>query len=253
MSNAVNNAAQSSMDKVLAAIHKLGQATAAAIAEQAGIAYSTTTPKLRALEQAGHAERLRNDEGQTLWRVTGGGTTVVQGGRSAESISAGAGQATVNAARTDPHIDPPDKQPVVDGGDSGAPDGPRPDAADTAAPQPRVESQSGPLDHQQPAAADPTSPDDDDPAPTRQPATVSGSSAGKPKRPKGVLRGAVLTLLQNNPATAYKISEICKLLDQANSGAHKVSAGAVANALDKLVGEGAVKQVNERPATFQAQ
>ena len=39
-----------SVEKVLAALHRLGEATAAAIATEAGLGYSTTTPKLRTLQ-----------------------------------------------------------------------------------------------------------------------------------------------------------------------------------------------------------
>jgi hypothetical protein len=59
-----------SVSKILAALSELGEATAAALAQHAGIGYSTTTPKLRALEADGHAERFRTTEGQTRWRLT---------------------------------------------------------------------------------------------------------------------------------------------------------------------------------------
>jgi DNA-binding MarR family transcriptional regulator len=59
-----------SVAKVLAALHRLGEATAAAIATEAGLGYSTTTPKLRSLETAGLAESTRSDTGPSLWRLT---------------------------------------------------------------------------------------------------------------------------------------------------------------------------------------
>ncbi|MEH0829527.1 MULTISPECIES: MarR family transcriptional regulator [unclassified Micromonospora] len=59
--------------KVLAALHRLGEATAAAIATEASLGYSTTTPKLRALHNAGLAEPTRSDTGPTLWRLTDAG------------------------------------------------------------------------------------------------------------------------------------------------------------------------------------
>ncbi|MTK05184.1 MarR family winged helix-turn-helix transcriptional regulator [Micromonospora sp. CP22] len=59
-----------SVAKVLAALHRLGEATAATIATEAGLGYSTTTPKLRTLETAGLAEPTRNDTGRSLWRLT---------------------------------------------------------------------------------------------------------------------------------------------------------------------------------------
>ncbi|RLK23818.1 hypothetical protein DER29_1695 [Micromonospora sp. M71_S20] len=56
--------------KVLAALHRLGEATAAAIATEAGLGYSTTTPKLRTLLTAGLAEPTRSATGPSLWRLT---------------------------------------------------------------------------------------------------------------------------------------------------------------------------------------
>jgi hypothetical protein len=49
-----------------------GDATAAVVAEQAGLGYSTTS-KLRAWEGSGQAERLRTGDGATLWRLTDAG------------------------------------------------------------------------------------------------------------------------------------------------------------------------------------
>ncbi|KKK06922.1 hypothetical protein [Micromonospora sp. HK10] len=59
-----------SVAKVLAALHRLGEATAATIATEAGLGYSTTTPKLRTLQTAGLAEATRSDTGGSLWRLT---------------------------------------------------------------------------------------------------------------------------------------------------------------------------------------
>ena len=64
-----------SVAKVLAALHRLGEATAAGTATEAGLGYSTTTPKLRALEDHGLAEPIRAEDGRTLWRLTDAGHT----------------------------------------------------------------------------------------------------------------------------------------------------------------------------------
>ncbi|AXO37046.1 MarR family transcriptional regulator [Micromonospora echinospora] len=76
-----------SVEKVLAALHRLGEATAAAIATEAGLGYSTTTPKLRSLHIAGLAEPTRSDTGPTLWRLTGTGRThAEQGGHGQPAL-----------------------------------------------------------------------------------------------------------------------------------------------------------------------
>jgi hypothetical protein len=58
------------VETVAAAIGRLGEATAAAIAAEAGIPYSTTNKKLRALEAAGRAEAFKADDTRTKWRLT---------------------------------------------------------------------------------------------------------------------------------------------------------------------------------------
>ncbi|MGW0218497.1 MarR family transcriptional regulator [Micromonospora chokoriensis] len=69
-----------SVAKVLAALRRLGEATAAAIATEAGLGYSTTTPKLRTLETTGLAEPTRSDTGRSLWRLTDTGRTHAEQG-----------------------------------------------------------------------------------------------------------------------------------------------------------------------------
>ncbi|MFI7208738.1 MarR family transcriptional regulator [Micromonospora aurantiaca (nom. illeg.)] len=73
-----------SVEKVLAALHRLGEATAAAIATEAGLGYSTTTPKLRTLASAGLAESTRSDTGPTLWRLTDAGRAHTEQGGHGE-------------------------------------------------------------------------------------------------------------------------------------------------------------------------
>ncbi|MGQ5265229.1 hypothetical protein ACTWLT_31200 [Micromonospora sp. ZYX-F-536] len=76
---------------------------------------------------------------------------------------------------------------------------------------------------------------------------------GTARRTGGSLRGAVLDILEAHPERQYKTSELCKLVDAANAGtgAAKASAGAVANAVTKLVAAGTAVQTVERPATYQ--
>ena len=83
--------------RVLAALADLGEATAAAIADHTRLGYSTVTPKLRAWETSGHAEKHRHTlTNQTLWRLTK------------------AGRATTGA-KTDDSSPPPDTAPPDSG------------------------------------------------------------------------------------------------------------------------------------------
>ncbi|MEU4165245.1 MarR family transcriptional regulator, partial [Actinoplanes sp. NPDC026670] len=81
----------------------------------------------------------------------------------------------------------------------------------------------------------------------------SASTGGKPRRSKGSLRGAILDVLEAHPDQPFKTSQLCKAIDQANedTGSAKASAGAVVNAVHKLVTDGVAVQVVEKPATFQ--
>ncbi|GAB3861835.1 hypothetical protein ACFPIJ_56475 [Dactylosporangium cerinum] len=59
--------------QLLVALTGLGQATAAALAVEAGMPYSTATPKLRKLNSLGLAESIKADNGQTVWQLTDAG------------------------------------------------------------------------------------------------------------------------------------------------------------------------------------
>ncbi|KAB1929602.1 MarR family transcriptional regulator [Micromonospora sp. ALFpr18c] len=83
-----------SVAKVLAALHRLGEATAAAIATEAGLGYSTTTPKLRALETGGLAEPTRSDTGRSLWRLTDTGRAHAEQGEHGQPAPEPAARAT---------------------------------------------------------------------------------------------------------------------------------------------------------------
>jgi hypothetical protein len=85
----------------------------------------------------------------------------------------------------------------------------------------------------------------DNPDRTRSDADGAGDGR-RARRPKGALRAQVLAVLQDHSDTTFKVSQVCKQLPGA-------SAGAIANALDKLVADGTAKQVADKPATYQAE
>ncbi|WJK33141.1 hypothetical protein [Solwaraspora sp. WMMA2065] len=288
-------AAPSALDKITAALADLGQNTAAVIAHHAGVGYSTATKRLRQLEEAGHAEPFRADDGRTLWRQTTNTTTN--------------GDDTP-ATGTTPHPPPPHPETPDDQRES-LPEPPPTQTGTGAAAEPDETTGDAPGESPRPAPAhdtdrpttqqtlrptDPNSPDtpaaaeatdpggdgtvetgDDapgtdpaggdtrpghtpDPPDTRTaPATDSRSTTPHPsptapaRRPKGTLRAAVRDVLEAHPDTRFKTSDLCKALDTANEdgGGARVSAGAVVNAVHKLVTAGVAVQVADRPATFQ--
>jgi hypothetical protein len=278
-----------SLTKVVTALAELGQATAAAIATKAGIGYSTTTPKLRALEQANRAERLRTGSGTTLWQLTESQDTdtgqedtdatnqAEEPAPEPDATPAGddrpdqdpTGQDTAHQASTtgqdletpvdgDPDIDP-EVEPT-------AADGLSPSAVDTCGRAEASESTDEPL----PAVTDtetdeseqpqpdrepeqPSAPTEPEAAPAPAPETTKRHDSKRVRRTGGSLRGAILDILEANPDRQYKTGELCRLIDQANegTGAAKASPGAVANALFKLAAASTVIQTVERPATFQ--
>ncbi|WP_240033316.1 MarR family transcriptional regulator [Micromonospora globbae] len=249
------------MFKVLAALAELGEATAAAVAQKAGLGYSTATAKLRAWEQTGQAERIHTESKRAVWRLTDAGRATVGADQAASPVhgsppdvlpndparpAAADGPAeTTDAAGEEPtpeSANPAHEEPSTPASDTIAPpDAPAPPDGEGAP----VAATDG--DSQQSATTtDGTG--SDTAAPSNDPATSTGG-----RRAKGSLRGAVLDILEAHPDRAYKTSEMCRLIDAANagSGARKASAGAVVNALVKLVAAGKAVQTVEKPATFQ--
>ncbi|MBM0258114.1 MarR family winged helix-turn-helix transcriptional regulator [Micromonospora sp. 4G55] len=230
--------------KVLAALAELGEATAATVAEHAGLGYSTTTPKLRAWEGSGQAERLRTGDGRTLWRLT-------DAGRAATAAPQPAANAPDPAATPEAAQEPSqdgDAPPAAQAADAPAsPSAPAP-------PQTDLNAQGAPMPDGAPAGDTPTGPAPETPSDNPDDARAQRSqSSGGSRRIGGSLRGAILDILEAHPDRAYKTGELCRLIDAANvgTGAAKASAGAVANAATKLVADGQAVQIVERPATYQ--
>ncbi|WP_026284526.1 hypothetical protein [Salinispora arenicola] len=278
------------LDKVAAALAELGQGTAAAIAERAGIGYSTATKKLRVLEEAGQVEPYRADDGRTLWRRAASAASSTDGDDAPASTSdAKPFDAPAPPSGEDEGHEQPD-EPSTPADDTTEPDEPtaaRPHDADAASPDagvdrptlhdPPDESPTGPapsaevddkrdepaetagMSDSNVATVDETDTGDtpastDDSVSASAPAEdPSASTDGKPRRSKGTLRGAILDVLEAHPDQQFKTSQLCKAIDKANecSGSAKASAGAVVNAVHKLVADNLAVQVVERPAAFQ--
>ncbi|MFY1652804.1 hypothetical protein ACN27J_18175 [Solwaraspora sp. WMMB762] len=309
----------STLERVLTALAELGPATAANIGKSIGVAYPTTTPKLRELENAGHAERIRTEQRTTLWQLTDTGkaaaASVAAGSTSTQTPFAAstddddqAGGESQRRANLRPEAEPelgagvPAEDQVP--GKPPADQQPRDSAAETDQAGPTPAEAAGPVGTAEQVAAPQAEPDPD-PMPELEtapaPETDSGASRSgatqdqptgepraddrigesetettediehqgsgastqerdgrrkpaQPRRRKGELRDEVLALLRRNPDTAYKVGEICKLINQAHDGAqvNQASAGAVANALDKLVIAGNVTRLDTKVATYQA-
>ncbi len=253
------------MFKVLAALAELGEATAAAVADKAGLGYSTATAKLRAWEQTGQTERIHTESKRAVWRLTDAGRATVGTDQAAspahssppdvlpdEPAQPASEDEPVEATDTAEFPEePPTPQPAN-------PDHGKPltSVSDTAVPPDAStlpDGEAEPVaatdgDSQQPAPT-PDGTEPDTATPSDDPATPTEGS----RRAKGSLRGAVLDILEAHPDRQYKTSEMCKLIDAANAGtgAKKASAGAVNNALVKLVAAGKAVQTVEKPATFQ--
>jgi hypothetical protein len=205
--------ASDARQKILTALRKLDQASAVQISEHTNLAYSTTTAGLRSLEATGQARRERQPDGATIW------------------------QPADLAAGTTAQKPPPDTTTTRTGTPNAGKNKPfsrrtRPSAA-------------GPKD--QPVSGGRTAPSGAGPGRTRSDAAAGAAGDAQPaRRPKGALRAEVQAVLQNHPDLTFKVSQVCKHLPGA-------SAGAIANALDKLVADGTARQVADRPATYQAE
>ncbi|MEU7617274.1 winged helix-turn-helix domain-containing protein [Micromonospora rifamycinica] len=278
-------ATPSALDRVAAALTALGQDSAAAIAERAGVGYSTATKRLRLLEEAGQAETFRADDGRTLWRQPTNPSTRHDDGDPSASTTA-----TDHPEPDYPcEPSPPQEQfasTVVEEGPgdeatSGPPDGVFSPTTHAEADQPP--SQDAPTRSDTGDSEHPYTPTHDDtPAGTGEGTAgsadetkfgqvldpvgsddsgvagglgeaASATAGGKQRRSKGSLRGAIRDVLEAHPGQALRTSQLCRAVDEANagSGAAKASAGAVVNAVHKLVVDGLAVQVVERPAAFQ--
>ncbi len=272
-------------EAIAAAIGRLGQATPAEIATNAGVAYSTTTRKLRDLAAAGRTEKLTTEDNRTLWRLA---VPAEPGAEGADTSDADPSDAELVPAVPDQ----PDTDDVAGdnlgadgvggaaeagaGGqlpETGTDDEPTADAttatlapagaepAESAGPNDAVEAvATGEVNVSNPASgSDEDGGDEASTAPTDPAAGQIGDQRAESSRPTrtrragGSLRGAILDILEAHPGQQYKIGEVCKLIDAANAGtdAAKASPGAVANWMYKLVAARLVNQTVDKPATFQ--
>lgn len=243
------------LELIVAALRASGDLTAAAIAEMTGMAYSTVTPKLRKLEDDGRAERVRTN-GRTLWRLTTTApATAADSGDAADDPGDEPDAGTLPApADTLPETTSAD---TSDHGDSGPAD------ADTTTAEPvdadSADASPDPADAApQPATTGADSdPADGHSAPPPQPADTASTplpEADRIRRPSGALDRTAMRVVQDNPDTAYKVTELARLIDKADDAAghhYKIaSPGAVILACNRLVDRGCMTQVTEHPATF---
>ena len=246
--------AAAAVDRVRAVIGELGEATAAAIGERAGLAYSTTTPKLRTLEDLGHAHRFRAADNRTLWRLTDDGRLAATATGTTDTASGGdpaalePGSPPTAAAPPDDDIPPPDDDadpPDTTSVDATADATDAADGQDIAtAPAPADTDVNG--GRVTADTASPTAASDD--AAATEPVDTSPA-----RRAKGTLAGAVMDVLEAEPGRAFKVSELCKRIDAANEGTdvRTASPGAVVLAAHRLARAGRAVIATEKPISFQ--
>jgi DNA-binding transcriptional ArsR family regulator len=269
---------------IIAALAQLGQTTAADIATVAGVAYSTTTRNLRELAAAGRVEKVADGK-QSQWRLpttasphagaeagTEAGAQLgthahtdadTQAGIPADTTVAEATDRATDAAAATDHG--ADNAATDDSGpDDADPDDSAPSRADQVEDAVRADRTDDVGAGEAPAYADTDtdaagldSTDAPDGAATDGgPAATTPAQPGataKPRRASGTLDGAVLDILEAHPDRAFKVSEVCKLIDAANPGqdVSKASPGAVVLACQRLVTKGKAILAVEKPATFQ--
>jgi hypothetical protein len=250
--------------RIVAAMWTLGKPAATKdIAAAAGVGYSTATPILRNLLATDQAAKTDGANGTTEWQLTATLPTSRQQSRTTTTTT------TTGVVSTDPARFATDARGAdsaftgaAEAGESGharaddagvadEPDGAPGDTAPTdTAPPPGITQTSASA-----ADSDDSTPDDTDTDTSSAATTRTYRKPVQPRRPKGELRAAVLAVLTGTPQQPFKVSEVCKAIDAANAdgASNKAGAGAVANALDKLVNSGdAVRIEDARHATYQA-
>jgi hypothetical protein len=218
---------------VLAAIADLGlNATPAAIATEVGIAYSTVNPKLRAWEAAGLAERVRHDNGQTLWRLTDAGrvstATAPPFADTAAPAEPAAARTTAEPATTQSAAPPATVTPPSTATDTNDGDGDRPMTPVSAAvpadsdaslsePAPRETPIGDDVEHSSDEkpdiSADPAVSDtalSPDPGTVADPAPIATAEAAKPAEGRGTDAGtptrAAAPVKQDRPRGAIPVT-----------------------------------------------
>ena len=234
--------------RVVSTMWTLGKpATAKAIAEAAELGYSTVTPILRNLLADRQAVKTESTNGPAEWQLTATLPTRPDTDTDTDTTndSSGGGASQLESPDQATASEPTDLS-GTDGGGEPAPD------AGSDSEDGRVADGLSEQETDGPAGEDP-SPDEADA--TEQGKARTYRKPEQPRRPKGHLRAAVLAVLTGAPEQAFKVSEVCKAIDAANTdgSANKAGAGAVANALDKLITSGDVVRVEDATvATYQA-
>ena len=251
--------------KVVAAMWTMQQpATAQQIAEAAAVGYSTVTPILRNLHADQQATKTDTD-GRTLWHLTAGTPTAALNltgtASAAEAIAPDGVQpsepTTDSAALPKPGQDANPTRPHDTASSVDAPLAAEDEADDSGEEPSAVPSDAAPSTTSGAPIDAATSEQQEGPPQqidTRPAGTRAYRKPEQPRRAKGALRDAVLKVLTGSPDTGFKVGDVCKAIDAANTDAtaNKAGAGAVSNALTKLVTDGHALQVVEKPATFQA-
>jgi hypothetical protein len=261
-----SDTAPTAAQRIVATMWTLGKpATISEIAKAADVGYSTATPILRNLLKTEQVVKTDPATGPAEWQLTAtlssphptNGATQAPQPPYDNPESASPAPATETSQPSDAAADA-DQPDNTDPGDTPDPDDTA--DADTAA-EPGADAPSESDDDTDDDATPVTPAAGDGATPTASPDAeqeLTGRTYRKPvqpRRPKGELRAAVLAVLTGSPEQPFKVSEVCKAIDAANTdgAANKAGAGAVANALDKLVTSGDAARVEEaKYATYQA-
>jgi hypothetical protein len=241
-------------EAILAVLAQLGQATAADTATAAGVAYSTATRNLRELAAAGRVQKLQDGK-QTQWRLPTAADTTSVGEPDADHVGpqdtdepdvATADGRSGTALGTGDQDEATGAPAPGDSGEHSAVEPATPDLATEPGDNP-TGAEASTVDA---AAAGADVPDGADPPAA---ASIDTGPDAAPRRASGTLDREVLDILAAHPGQGFKVSQLCKAIDEANQGQDvaKARAGAVVLAAQRLVRKGKAVLAVEKPATFQ--
>ena len=206
----------STSEQVTAALARIGPCTAAQLAADLGIAYSTLTAKLRRLETDGHVHRSHpTPHSATHWHLTTPATDTAAAATSDAATAHGEPSPVDTATRTTTRDEPEPATPSSYDAPTEPADMPVTMTVDT-----RTD------------------------ASTTQPPSVDAATSPARRR-NGSIAADILAVMCADPDATFKVSHLSTALPG-------TSAGAIANSLHKLVIDGSITQVCEKPATYQA-
>ncbi|MGY0234064.1 hypothetical protein [Longispora urticae] len=247
--------------RIVTAMGALGATDARTIAEAAGVPYSTTVRKLREWATDDQISKIdRGKEAAHFTLLDGVAPAGLVSGLAEGDDSSPTDEPDTTNAKTGTTPEPETGSNPLETADVNE----VPDSIDVEPVAQAQQASDGQNDDDRrepgpPPALEPKAKGSANPGP--EPTVDADGQATAPtdkagRLQPGVLKEAALKVLRAQPDKAFKVIEVCRLIERAfladGLGARKASSGAVANALNGYAASGEAERTSDNPATFKA-